>query len=159
LAHGADEDDDRAEVKLSAKKAYGGGRDSLTTTVAIAAEAQTALIGIGERLVPVGAAGLARIFGRVETAAARRAAFLPGNIGEIAIDGVKKVPESGAARQFVVHVEYSKVVINHRSTPLGKLDLAIRLFEGIFFRPSEKLLEIGEIRLKEIGRSQRPAFP
>jgi hypothetical protein len=52
-------------------------------------------------------------------------------------------------------VEYSVVLVNHRSTPLGNLDQAIRLCEGILLAASEKWIRIGGIRIDYLGRPHR----
>jgi hypothetical protein len=96
LSHGGDENDDDAEINLPAEKPYGRRRDSLAAPVAIAAEAEPGSVLVGQLLGPT---RLPRIIGAMQSSAAR-ARLLPGGLGEILVNGKKKSPEAGIARQI-----------------------------------------------------------
>src|SRR6516162_800342 len=66
-------------------------------------------------------------------AAATGTSLLEDRLREIPIDQQKKRPEPGGTRQIVIHSRVLRSCAKPRSTPLGKLDPVIRLFEGNFF--------------------------
>src|SRR3990167_3161138 len=63
LPHGGDENDDGAQVNLPAQKSHRRRRDSLAAPLAFTAEAETTLVGIGQR---IDAARLSRVVGAGE---------------------------------------------------------------------------------------------
>ena len=65
-------------------------------------------------------------------ASATRTRFLAGFLCEILVDRQKERPEPGGPRQIVIHGRVLRGCGKPRSTPLGKLDPVIRLFEGNF---------------------------
>jgi len=133
LPHGADEDDDGAEVDRSAEESHRGRRQSLAAAVAIAAEAQPEALGLGE--LEGSAAGLAEIVGGVQTSAAGTT-WLAGGLGQILVNGEKEGPEPGGARQIVIHGRVLQSCDKLRSTSLGDRDQVIGFSEGFFLAAS-----------------------
>src|SRR5580704_14088515 len=60
------------------------------------------------------------------------ARLLAGFRCEILVDRQKERPEPGGPRQIMIHGRVLRSCDKPRSTPLGKLDPVIRLFEGNF---------------------------
>jgi len=100
LPHRGDQDDDCAEVNFSPEEAYGWGRDSFAAAVAPTAEAEPKAIG---RRQIIGSPWLSRVVSAVQSLAATRAGFLSSAIGNSLVDGKKKRPEAGVARQTMYH--------------------------------------------------------
>jgi len=90
LPHGTDYDDDGGEVDFWAEEANRGGCRSLPATVAIAAEAQSEALFLGQ--LYKSAPGLPEIVGAVEVAAAGTC-FLAGRLCKVLVDGQKDRPE------------------------------------------------------------------
>ena len=95
LSHGGDEDDDGTEINLPAEKPHRRRRDSLAAPVTITAEAQPALVWFGQM---VGTAGLSGVIRTVQSPTAG-AGSLAGGLREVLVNGKKKLPEAGIARQ------------------------------------------------------------
>lgn len=100
LPHGADEDDDGAQVDLWAEEAYRRWSHSLPATVAIAAEAQSEALWLGK--LHSSAPRLAEVVGAVQASAARTG-ILAGGLGEVLVDCKKERPEPGGVWQIVIH--------------------------------------------------------
>jgi hypothetical protein len=129
LPHGADEDDEHAEIDLGTKEADRRRGDSLPATVTVAAEAQSEALRLGK--LEGSPPWLAEIVSAVQASAAR-AGFLAGLLCKVLVDGQKNRPQSGGTRQIVIHGRVLRSCGKLRSTPLGRLDPVIRLFEGNF---------------------------
>jgi hypothetical protein len=95
LSHGGDENNDGAEINLPAEKPHRRWRDSLTAPVAVATEAEPALVWFWQM---VGAAWLSGVVGAVQSPATR-ARILASGLGEVLVDGKKKQPKAGIAGQ------------------------------------------------------------
>jgi len=129
LPHGADQDDDDTQVDLGPKEADRRWCPSLPATIAVTAEAQFEALLLGE--LSGSAARFAKVVGTVQ-APATRACFPAGLLSEILVNGQEERPEPGGPRQFMIHRRVLRSRDKPRSTPLGKLDPVIRLFEGNF---------------------------
>ena len=129
LPHGADQDDDGAQVYLSAQEAHRRGHRSLPATIAVTAEAQSEALELGYR--DGRSSRLPKIVGRVQASPAGTA-FLAGFLGEIFVDRQQKRPEAGGGGQIVIHGFVLRSRDKPRSTPLGNLDQVIELSEGNF---------------------------
>jgi hypothetical protein len=118
LPHGADYDDDDAEVDLWAEEAHRRRCRSLPATLAIAAEAQPETLCLGklERSAP----GLPKIVGAVEMSAARTC-VLAGRLCKISVDGEKNRPQSGGAGQIVIHRQVLRGLVTYGVHPSGTL--------------------------------------
>lgn len=95
LPHGGDEDDDGTEINLPAEKPHRRRRDSLAAPVTITAEAQPTLVWFGQM---VGTAGLSGVIRTVQSPTTG-AGSLAGSFREVLVNGKKKLPEAGIARQ------------------------------------------------------------
>jgi hypothetical protein len=155
LPHGADEDDEDAEIDLWTKEADRRRGDSLPATVTIAAEAQSEALWLGK--LEGSTPRLAEIVGAVQASAAR-ARFLAGLLCKVLVDRQKDRPQSGGARQIVIHGRVLRSCEKLRSTPLGKLDPVIRLFEGNFLAASAKLLRDHGFHIDYLGHSHPFAY-
>src|SRR5208282_3108373 len=100
LPHGADEDNDDAQVDLWTEEADRRRCHSLPATVAIAAEAQSEALWLGK--LEGSAPWLPEVVGAVQMSAARTR-VLAGGLGKILVDRKKERPEAGIARQIVIH--------------------------------------------------------
>jgi hypothetical protein len=78
-------------------------------------------------------------------ASAASTRFLAGFLCEILVDRPKERPEPGSPRQIVIHGRVLRSPHKPRSTPLGKLDPVIRLFEGNFLASNRELAQESRI--------------
>ena len=129
LPHGADQNDNDAEINLGAEESHRRRGHPLSATVTIAAKTEPQALWLGELFER--AAWFTQIVCSVQASAAV-ASILAGGFGKVVVDGQKDGPESSGARQFVIHGRILRSRVKPRSTPLGKLDQAVRLFEGNF---------------------------
>ena len=129
LPHGADQDDDGTQVDLWPEESHRRRCDSLLP-VAVAAEAQSEALLLGE--LAGSAAWLPRVVGGVQASAAWTC-LLAGFLCKVLVNRQKERPEPGGTWQIVIHDRVLRSRDKPRSTPLGKRDPVIRLFEGNFF--------------------------
>jgi hypothetical protein len=76
-------------------------------------------------------ARLAEVVGEVQACSAGTCVLAAG-LSKVTVYGKKDRPESGGARQFVIHRRVLRRCEKQRSTPLRKIDPLVRLFEGNF---------------------------
>ena len=85
MPHGGDQNDHDGEVDLSSEEAHRGRCHSLAAAVVLAAEAESELVGLGERVGP--APRLAGIVGAVQSSATGTG-LLAGGLREIFVDRI-----------------------------------------------------------------------
>ncbi len=100
LPHGRDQDDHRPQVDLPTQEPHRRGRHPLAAPLPLAAEAQPAAIRLRKFLAST--PWLAGVVGPVQMPSTGTLP-LASALGEVLIDGEKKRPEAGMARQLVVH--------------------------------------------------------
>src|SRR3954468_23528321 len=112
VAHGGDQEDHDGEVDPSAEEAHRRRSDPLAAAVALAAEAESVLVSLGEGVGP--AARLAGVVGTVQPTAAGTGPFARG-LGKVFVDRDEERPESGVGGQAVIHRRVLRVWV----TPYG----------------------------------------
>jgi hypothetical protein len=112
--------------RLGAEREYPG--DALHVLPLVAGE----LLGRATRLT--------QVVGRMQASTSAAQVFA-GYFGKVVVDGQKDGPESGSARQSVIHDRVLRSCGKPRSTPLKNLDPVIRLFEGNFVGCPNNLAE------------------
>jgi hypothetical protein len=137
LPHGGDQDDDSAEINLSAEKTDRPRSHPLAASVALAAEAMPPEVNSRQIIRPT--PRLPRVVSPVQPPTARTG-VLASSLGKFLINIGQKQPETSIANQIMVHRGVlRRLWKNQRSTPLKDRDQVIRLFEGTFFEYHEEV--------------------
>ena len=100
MPHGADQNDEGADIDLSAEEAHGRCRGALSAAVAIAAETELGVVCIRQSVAI--APRLAGIIGTVQAPTARTS-MPAGSLREVLVDCEKEGPEAGGGRKRVIH--------------------------------------------------------
>ena len=100
VPHGADQNDEGADIDLSAEEAHGRCRGALSAAVAIATETEPGVVCIGQRVAI--APRLAGIIGSVQAPTARTS-MPAGSLREVLVDREKEGPKAGGGRKRVIH--------------------------------------------------------